>query len=192
MCLRDVFSLFFLFIFSTVVSTIDSTQEPRSMRTRNALVSFRLEKETSIHSVFEHFWIRDSYPLDYLQHGQAYRFSSVWVFPPSITLIARVPWIAASEHETGIDLTMDKQESFSKLDVWNGLEENFFLFFPLLSTRLGIFFSNSFFFFFLNHPVYKHIMKRERVFQMCIQACCSLTYRFTHQHSSAYLASSVS
>lgn len=63
-----------------------------------------------------------------------------------------------------------------------------FFFFFLINDVVRRFF----FFFFLNHPVYKHIMKRERVFQMCIQACCSLTYRFTHQHSSAYLASSVS
>lgn len=183
------------------------------MRARNALVSFRLEKET----LYEHplgfpAFLNSTIViriLDYLSPLLHRRrvVSSRFDFPPPITLIARVPRTARSI-ETRVDLTIDKCTRNEKTNFWclKRVRGKFLPFlFPLYTfiCALGIFFFESFFFnlindiarrffFFLNHPVYKHIMKRERVFQMCIQACCSLTYRFTHQHSSAYLASSVS
>lgn len=169
------------------------------MRARNASFSFRLEKET----LHEHppgfrafFSIRRSWFVSWIIYRHCCNTASHVVSPrfPSITLIARVPRIARSVG-TRIDLTIDKRiEKTSRNETWClkrvflGIFSFFFFFFNLINDVVRRFF----FFFFLNHPVYKHIMKRERVFQMCIQACCSLTYRFTHQHSSAYLASSVS
>ena len=174
------------------------------MRARNASFSFRLEKET----LHEHppgfrafFWIRRSWFVSWIIYRHCCNTASHVVSPrfPSITLIARVPRIARSVG-TRIDLTIDKRiEKTSRNETWClkrvfwefFLSNSFFFSFNLINDVVRRFFS-FFFFFFLNHPVYKHIMKRELVFQMCIQACCSLTYRFTHQHSSAYLASSVS